>query len=296
MTHHNLASFLVTASAPPRALIEDAAAPATIGASFAGIGSFGIEFGITNDRKCGADAPRNNDGRGEEEEGAEDRGGEEDADMAEERAIGADSDSEFQSHWRLEMADGAEDGVQDGEPIEDIWRLFEGVGDNSDANEPILDEEITAVMEDDDDDDRDAYDPIEDLWRLFTDSTADHESNSPVLGDDEEERTQNMAVVDVRVAQDPTQRPRAASDASGRPRASLPNDSGIESSSPQSSNFSSVDALESRGASEINADASEPDTQPHSETMSNTMPRSTRRRRANQNDTATSHTKKPRSS
>ena len=174
-------------------------------------------------------------------------------------------------------------GGQVGEPIEDIWRLFEDVrDDNNGANEPILDEDTPAVMEDDDN-----YDPIEDLWRLFSDPpVADHEPNQPDLGDGDE-HAHEMAVIDIQVARDPTQRPRAVSDASSRR-----NDSGIESSSPQSSNFSSVDALES---SEMNDDSSESNPQQRSETLSNTMPRSTRRRRANQNDTAVTHTKKPRS-
>ena len=60
----------------------------------------------------------------------------------------------------------------------------------------------------------------------------------------------------------------------------LPDDSGIDSSSPQSSNFSSVDPLELRRGS---------DMQPHSETvrMSNTLPRRTRRRAMRDNEGTT---------
>ena len=101
-----------------------AASPA-IEASLAG--SFVIEVGVINERKSGTN-PSGNNGEGTENRDDED-------------AIGTDSDAEFKHHWRREV-DEAESGYHDGEPIEDIWRLFEDVADGSGLNEPILDGEV----------------------------------------------------------------------------------------------------------------------------------------------------------
>ena len=192
------------------------------------------------------------------------------------------------------MAEEDESQAQDGEPFEDIWRLFvlcEDAGDIGGANEPIVEDGVFPVMEYDDD-------ATEDEWTLFQDNLNDNVSNSPrsPASANDEEPTQNMAVINV--AQDATPRPRAASDVSERPRSRLPDDSGIDSSSPQSSNFSSVDPLEPRRGSEVNADPFESDMQTLSQQtmgMSSTMPRSARRRAMRGNE-ATPHTKKPRNS
>ena len=116
---------------------------------------------------------------------------------------------------------------------------------------------------------------------------------------DEVDLNPSMAVMDdIEVGRDPAQRPRAASDVSEHPSMSPSNDSGIDSSSPRSSNFSSIDALESRRGMEIDGEWPESDMQLHSDTMSvsSIMPRDSRRRRGNQNEIAAMHTKKPRSS
>ena len=256
----------------------EATAAAAVEASLSCSGELCIS--VVNERKCGAEPILL-------QRGAEDA---EDVEMAEEDP-GAAVDQrpagnvdEFREHWQREVEDGGEG------PIEGIRRLFED-DDGGGANVPMLGaEETTAVTTETDEDD----DPIEDLWRLYSDCPVDDdEANRPVL--DPAQEIEENAAGDGDGRQASPQRPRAASAAaaSGRPRQNLPNDSGIDSSSPQSSNNSSVNPLEPRRDSEMSEGSEAPLMQ--SETASsNTLPRTRARRRADNLNDAAAHAKKQR--